>query len=70
MDYVMIDVGAVSEAAVGDVVTLIGPGVRAEELARKAGTIPYELTCRIGRRVGRLPVNSEQGLPASFRVVA
>jgi alanine racemase len=40
---------------VGDEVTLIGDGIRVEDLARKAGTIPYELTCRLGRRVGRVP---------------
>jgi len=72
MDYTMFDVGDVPEAAVGDTVTLIGDGLRVEELARKAGTIPYELTCRLGRRVGRVPANAE--VPArvreAFRVVA
>ncbi|RPH50262.1 MAG: alanine racemase [Planctomycetota bacterium] len=70
MDYIMLDLGDVPEAEVGDEVTLIGEGIRAEELARKAGTIPYELTCRLGRRVGRVPANAEQPLPAAFRVVA
>jgi alanine racemase len=70
MDYVMLDVGDVPDAAVGDEVTLIGSGLRAEDLARRAGTIPYELTCRLGRRVGRIPVNAEQAIPAAFRVVA
>ena len=72
MDYIMLDVGDVPDAAVGDTVTLIGEGLRVEELARKAGTIPYELTCRLGRRVGRVPANAE--MPAqvreAFRVVA
>lgn len=70
MDYIMLDLGDVPEAEVGDEVTLIGDGIRVEELARKAGTIPYELTCRLGRRVGRVPANAEQPLPAAFRVVA
>ena len=70
MDYIMLDLGDVSEAEVGDEVTLIGEGIRVEELARKAGTIPYELTCRLGRRVGRVPANAEMPLPAAFRVVA
>jgi len=61
---------AMADAEVGDEVTLIGAGLRAEELARKAGTIPYELTCRISKRVGRLPANAEQPMPASLRVVA
>jgi alanine racemase len=70
MDYIMLDLGDVEHAEVGDEVTLIGEGIRVEELARKAGTIPYELTCRLGRRVGRIPANAEQPLPAQFRVVA
>jgi alanine racemase len=70
MDYIMLDLGEVPEAEVGDEVTLIGDGIRVEELARRAGTIPYELTCRLGRRVGRVPANAEQPLPAAFRVVA
>jgi len=70
MDYIMLDVGDVPEAAVGDEVTLVGPGLRVEELARRAGTIPYEITCRLGRRVGRIPTNAEQTVPAAFRVVA
>jgi len=70
MDYIMLDLGEVPDAEVGDEVTLIGNGIRVEELARRAGTIPYELTCRLGRRVGRGPANAEQPLPAAFRVVA
>ncbi len=67
MDYITVDVGAVPEAAVGDEVTLIGDGLRAEEIARMLGTIPYELTCRLGKRVKRISLNAA---PAAFRVVA
>jgi alanine racemase len=70
MDYVLLDVGEVPDAAVGDEVTLIGGGLRAEDVARRAGTIPYELTCRLGKRVGRIAANAEQPMPAAFRVVA
>jgi alanine racemase len=35
------------EGGVGDPVTLIGDGLRAEELAHSLGTINYEVTCRI-----------------------
>ena len=72
MDYVMLDVGDAPDAAVGDTVTLIGEGLRVEELARKAGTIPYEITCGLGRRVGRVPANAEEPAKVreAFRVVA
>lgn len=60
MDYVTLDVGDVPGVAIGDEVTLIGEGMRAEEVARRAGTIPYELTCRLGRRVKRVALNAAE----------
>jgi alanine racemase len=58
MDYTMIDVGHIEGCAVGDLVTLIGKDgderIRVEDLARKTGTIPYEITCGIGKRVRRI----------------
>ncbi|MGH2405478.1 MAG: alanine racemase C-terminal domain-containing protein, partial [bacterium] len=38
----------------GDEVIAVGPGLTASEVADAAGTIPYELLCRLGRRVPRL----------------
>ncbi len=59
MDYTMVDVGAVPGVEVGDLVTLIGrdgdESVSVEEVARLVGTIPYEITCSIGKRVRRIP---------------
>lgn len=61
MDYVMLDVGDLEETVVGDEVTLIGRDgleeVRCDELASTIGTIPYELTCGLGRRVKRIYVD-------------
>ena len=58
MDNITIDVGADPRVQVGDPVTLIGDdgdeSVRAEELARKLGTINYEITCGVAPRVRRL----------------
>ncbi len=53
MDFTMLDVGdtAVRE---GDEVTIFGPALPAAEVASAAGTIAYELFCRVGRRVPRL----------------
>ncbi len=45
MDSFAVELGG--ELPVGTPVTLIGPGVLAEEHARVAGTITYELVCRI-----------------------
>lgn len=51
MDMIAIDLNACPEAAVGDVVTLWGQGLPAENVARFADTIPYELVCAISQRV-------------------
>jgi alanine racemase len=57
MDYTTIDVGHIQGVRVGDVVTLIGSDgsetITAEELAQKAETIAYEITCAVGKRVRR-----------------
>jgi alanine racemase len=61
MDYVMADVGA-AEVQLGDSAVLLGSqgeeAIRLEELAVQAGTLPYELSCRWGRRVRRVYVES------------
>ena len=51
MDMLTIDVTGISRAAVGDRVELWGGEVPVEKVAVAAGTIAYELTCRVGRRV-------------------
>jgi alanine racemase len=58
MDYLMVDVGHVAPVHIGDTVTLIGRDgdeeITALDLARQAGTIPYEVTCSLGLRVKRI----------------
>lgn len=59
MDWVMLDVTNVPDAAVGDEVVLLGRDksgncIHAEELAAAAGTIPYEIFCGISKRVPRI----------------
>ncbi len=51
MDMLTIDVTGLPRVAVGDRVELWGPRVPVERVAAAAGTIAYELTCRVGRRV-------------------
>jgi alanine racemase len=63
MDYTTVDATAVPDVGVGDVATLVGRDgdeeIRAEELARRRDTIPYEVTCAIGPRVQRIHVDTE-----------
>jgi len=58
MDYLMVDVGQIPGVSVGDEVTLLGTSgdrtISAFELAERAGTIPYEILTRLGKRVARV----------------
>lgn len=58
MDLTILDVTSVEGMQLGDTVTLLGRDggleIPAEELARIAGTLSYEVTCRIGERVPRV----------------
>ena len=51
MDMLAIDVSDVLQVSVGDPVQLWGPAVPVERIAAAAGTIGYELTCRVSKRV-------------------
>lgn len=58
MDLMMVDLTGIPEARVGDEVVLLGrqgkAEIWAEELAKKAETISYEIFCGISTRVPRL----------------
>src|SRR5436190_202196 len=58
MDLIMIDVSKIENVHVGDEVVLMGRDGNEEiscaELAKTAGTIPWEITTRIGQRVKRI----------------
>jgi alanine racemase len=51
MDLMTLDLRDAPNARVGDPVVLWGPQLPVEEIASAAGTISYELTCSITRRV-------------------
>jgi alanine racemase len=54
MDHTMLDVTGIPGVAPGTDVTVMGGGApAADDLARTAGTIPYEILTQIGRRVPR-----------------
>ncbi len=57
MDMCMVDVTDIPEAAEGDEVIVFGPELPLTELAKKAGTIPYELMTGISQRVKRIYEN-------------
>jgi alanine racemase len=63
MDQFAVDLGG-DEPAVGERAVLFGPGDQgeptAEDWAQSAGTIAYEIVTRIGTRVPRVYVNTEQ----------
>jgi alanine racemase len=52
MDMLAVDVSGLHEVHVGTPAVLWGPGLPVEEVARHAGTIPYELLCAVSQRVG------------------
>lgn len=58
MDQFMVDVSEIEDAAVDDVVTLIGTDgdeqIRTEDLAGWCGGFHYEIVCNIGKRVPRV----------------
>ena len=55
MDFLMVDVTDVKNVKTGDEVVLLGKqgkqSIAVEELASRAGTIPYEVFCSLGRRL-------------------
>jgi alanine racemase len=53
MDMLGVDLTTLPTACVGDEVILWGVGLPVEEVARAVGTSPYELMCRVSRRVPR-----------------
>ena len=51
MDMIAVDVTNLTDVHVGTPVVLWGNGLPVEEIARHAGTIPYELLCGVSQRV-------------------
>jgi alanine racemase len=47
MNLTMVDVTAIPGVCVGDEVVLLGDGITAEDHARLASTIPYEILCGV-----------------------
>ena len=58
MDMCMIDLTDLPEVDVGDEIEIFGPENSVERLADLAGTIPYELTCAVSKRVPRVYIEN------------
>ena len=60
MDQMSVDIAVIPEAKVGDRVEVIAADASApnsvENLAKLAGTIPYEITCHMGHKLRHLLV--------------
>jgi alanine racemase len=54
MDMFMIDISDLKNVEIDDEVTLFGEDLPVTELADILGTIPYELTCSVSKRVRRI----------------
>lgn len=54
MDMCMIDLTDLPEVQVGDEVEIFGPENSIDKLAEIGGTIPYELSCAVSKRVPRV----------------
>jgi alanine racemase len=58
MDMCMADVAEIDEVRVGDDAIVFGQSPSADEMADIIGTINYEITCGINKRVPRVYVNA------------
>ena len=74
MDYTCIDVGHIPGVSVCDRVTIVGrqggESITLEDVARQVGTIPYEISCAVGKRVERIYVGGEGVLLPHPRVAS
>lgn len=56
MDMITVDLTGIDAAAINDEVVLWGEGLCVDEVAHSAGTIAYELFCKVTQRVERIYV--------------
>ena len=69
MDMAMIDLTDLPDVHVGDAVEIFGPRQRADVLADVLGTIPYELTCAVSKRVPRVYMEGGREVERSLRIL-
>ena len=69
MDMTMVDLSDLPDVHVGDAVELFGQRQRVDDLAAVLGTIPYELTCAVSKRVPRLYTENGEVVERSLRML-
>lgn len=69
MDMTMVDLTGLPEVRVGGEVEIFGPRQSVDELAATLGTIPYELTCAVSKRVPRLYIQGGKVVERSLRLL-
>lgn len=69
MDMTMVDLTNKPEVHVGDAVELFGQSQPVDGLAASLGTIPYELTCAVSKRVPRLYMERGNVVERSLRLL-
>ena len=69
MDMCMVNLTGLPEVRVGSEVEIFGANQPADELAALLGTIPYELTCAVSKRVPRLYLRQGRVVERSLRLL-
>lgn len=69
MDMTMVDLSGLDHVHVGDEVELFGTRQRVDLLAALIGTIPYELTCAVSKRVPRRYIKGGEVVEESLRLL-
>ena len=69
MDMTIVNLTGLSHVHVGDAVELFGQRQRVDVLAEILGTIPYELTCAVSKRVPRMYLENGQVVERSLRLL-
>lgn len=69
MDMTMTDLSALPDVHVGDEVEIFGSRQPVDDLAAVLGTIPYELTCAVSKRVPRLYIQAGRVVERSLRLL-
>ena len=69
MDMCMVDLTELPDVHVGDAVEIFGQRQRVDDLASMLGTIPYDLTCAVSKRVPRLYLEGGAVVERSLRLL-